>query len=67
MNILTRHLVLGLPLSFSHVGGDNPLSLFSESGVGTELKGKKKKNQTVVINGETNVQTHELEFSMTYH
>lgn len=43
MNILTRHLVLGLPLPFSHVGGDNPLSLFSESGVGTELKGKKKK------------------------
>lgn len=65
MDILTRHLVLGLPLSFSHVGGDNPLSLFSESGVGTELKGKT--NQTVVINGETNVQTHELEFSMTYH
>lgn len=64
MNILTHHLVLGLPLSFSHVGGDDPLSLFSESGVGTKLKGK---NQTVVINGETNVRAGELEFSMTYH
>lgn len=63
--VLTDHLVLGLPFSFSHMSGDNPLRLFSESGVRTELEGKNIR--TVVIDGETDVQTHEREFSMTYH
>lgn len=33
------HLVLGLPFSLSDVGGDDPLSLLSQSGVRIELKG----------------------------
>ena len=34
INMLATHLILGLSLSFSDVGGDNPLGLLSQSGVG---------------------------------
>lgn len=44
---LATHLILGLPFSFSYVGGDDPLRLLSQSGVGVELQGNTSCNCSI--------------------